>query len=381
MNNFQFQNPTKLIFGKGQITKLATEIPLNKKILITFGGGSVKQNGVYDQVKEALKNHSCVEFWGIEPNPTVETLRKAIALGKEKHIDFLLAVGGGSVLDGTKLISAGIWNENDAWDIVINPELHGRYLPYGAVLTLPATGSEMNQGAVISNTATTEKIPFYSSFPTFSILDPETTFSLPKFQVAVGIADTFMHVMEQYLTKTDESPLMDRWSEGILHTLVEITPKIQKNQHDYDQMANFMFCATMALNRIISMGVSQDWSTHMIAHEITALHNTTHGQALVLIFPSLMQVMKEQKQGKILQYGERIWGITEGSTEEKIQKTIAKTEEFFRSLGLATKLSELNIGQDSIDKIVARFEANGKVFGENENITSAVVKQILELAL
>ena len=380
MNNFQFQNPTKLIFGKGQIATLATEIPLDKKILLTFGGGSVKQNGVYDQVKNALKNHNCEEFWGIEPNPTVETLRKAIALGKEKQIDFILAVGGGSVLDGSKLISAGIWNENDAWQIVINPKTLGKCVPYGSVLTLPATGSEMNQGAVISNMETIEKIPFYSTFPTFSILDPETTFSLPKFQVAVGIADTFMHVMEQYLTKVDESPLMDRWSEGILQTLLEITPKIQKNQHDYDQMANFMFCATMALNRIIAMGVTQDWATHMIAHEITALHNTTHGQALVLVFPSLMQVLREQKQAKILQYGERVWGITSGTTDEKIDQAIAKTEAFFRSLDLATKLSELNIGQDSIDKIVARFETTGQVLGENQNVTPAVIREILELA-
>ena len=380
MNNFQFQNPTKLIFGKGQIATLATEIPLDKKILLTFGGGSVKQNGVYDQVKNALKNHNCEEFWGIEPNPTVETLRKAIALGKEKQIDFILAVGGGSVLDGSKLISAGIWNENDAWEIVINPKALGKCVPYGSVLTLPATGSEMNQGAVISNMETIEKIPFYSTFPTFSILDPETTFSLPKFQVAVGIADTFMHVMEQYLTKVDESPLMDRWSEGILQTLLEITPKIQKNQHDYDQMANFMFCATMALNRIIAMGVTQDWATHMIAHEITALHNTTHGQALVLVFPSLMQVLREQKQAKILQYGERVWGITTGTTDEKIDQAIAKTEAFFRSLDLATKLSELNIGQDSIDKIVARFDTTGQVLGESQNVNSVVIREILELA-
>jgi len=380
MNNFQFQNPTKLIFGKGQIAKLATEIPLNQKILLTFGGGSVKQNGVYDQVKEALKNHNCVEFWGIEPNPTVETLRKAIALGKEKQIDFLLAVGGGSVLDGTKLISAGIWNENDAWDLVINPKLLGKYVPFGSVLTLPATGSEMNRGAVISNTETTEKIPFYSSYPTFSILDPETTFSLPEFQVAVGIADTLMHVMEQYLTTPNQSPLMDRWAEGILQTLIEITPKIRKNQHDYDQMSNFMLCATMALNGFISMGVSQDWATHRIAHEITALHNTTHGQSLALIFASLMRVMAQQKQEKILQYGSRVWNITTGSTEEKINQTITKTEEFFRSLGLATKLSELNIGQDSIEKVVARFKANNTALGENANVTSEVVRKILEMA-
>ncbi|MCL2682953.1 MAG: iron-containing alcohol dehydrogenase [Bacteroidales bacterium] len=380
MNNFQFQNPTKLIFGKGQIAKLVEEIPLNKKILITFGGGSVKQNGVYDQVKKALKNHNCIEFWGIEPNPTVETLRKAITLGKENQIDFLLAVGGGSVLDGTKLISAGILNENEAWDIVRNPKLLGECVVYGSVLTLPATGSEMNRGAVISNMVTHEKFAFYSTYPTFSILDPETTFSLPEFQVAVGIADTFVHVMEQYLTTPNQSPLMDRWAEGILQTLVEISPKIRKNQHDYDQMSNFMLCATMALNGFISMGVSQDWATHMIGHEITALHNTTHGQSLVIVLPALMSVLAKQKQEKILQYGTRVWNITTGSTEEKIQKTIAQTETFFRSLGLATKLSELNISQDTIDEIVSRFETRGTMLGENQNVSADVVKEILELA-
>ena len=380
MNNFQFQNPTKLIFGKGQIAKLATEIPLNQKILLTFGGGSVKQNGVYDQVKEALKNHNCVEFWGIEPNPTVETLRKAITLGKDENIDFLLAVGGGSVLDGTKLISAGILNENDAWDIVRNPKLLGTCVPYGSVLTLPATGSEMNRGAVISNMAIQEKFAFYSTYPTFSILDPETTFSLPEFQVAVGIADTFVHVMEQYLTTPNQSPLMDRWAEGILQTLVEISPKIRENQHDYDQMCNFMLCATMALNGFISMGVSQDWATHMIGHEITAIHNTTHGQSLVIVFPALMRVLAQQKSEKILQYGARVWNITAGSNDEKIQQIIAQTETYFRSLGLATKLSELNIGQDTIDEIVNRFKTRGTMLGENQNVSPEIVKQILELA-
>ena len=381
MNNFVFQNPTKLIFGKGQIAKLTTEIPLDKKILLTFGGGSVKQNGVYDQMKEALKNHNSVEFWGIEPNPTVETLRKAIALGKEEKVDFLLSVGGGSALDGTKLISAGIWNENDAWDIVRDAKLLGKLVPYGSVLTLPATGSEMNRGAVISNMATQEKYAFYSSYPTFSILDPETTFSLPEFQVAVGIADTLVHVMEQYLTTPNQSPLMDRWAEGILQTLVEISPKIRENQHDYDQMSNFMLCATMALNGFISMGVTQDWTTHLIGHEITALHNTTHGQSLAMVFPAVMTVLAEQKSEKILQYGARVWSITNGSTDERIKETIAKTEAFFSSLGLATKLSELNIGQDTIDEIVSRFNVRGTMLGENQNVSSDVVRKILELSL
>jgi NADP-dependent alcohol dehydrogenase len=310
----------------------------------------------------------------------VQTLRKAIALGKEKQVDFLLAVGGGSTIDGTKLIAAGILNENDAWNIVRNPKLLSACLPLASVLTLPATGSEMNRGAVISNTETTEKFAFYSNYPMFSILDPEVTYSLPKFQVACGIADTFVHVMEQYLTTSNQSLLMDRWAEGILQTLVEIAPKIRENQHDYEQMSTFMLCATMGLNGFISLGVTQDWATHQIGHELTALHGVTHGQSLVIVFPALITVLKAQKQDKILQYGARVWNITNGTTDEKIQQTVAQTEAFFRSLGLATKLSELNIGQATIDEIVSRFTARGTVLGENQNITPSVVKQILELA-
>ena len=259
MNNFTFQNPVKLIFGKGSIAKLAKEIPADKKIMVTFGGGSVKKNGVYDQVVAALKGRDFVEFWGIEPNPKIETLRKAIAQGKAEKVDFLLSVGGGSVLDGTKLIAAGIPYDGDAWELVLDEDKIGEVVPFGDVMTLPATGSEMNAGAVISNLATQEKFAFHHSFPQFSILDPEATFSLPPFQVACGIADTFVHVMEQYLTVTGVSPLMDRWAEGILQTLIEIAPKIRANQHDYDQMANFMLCATMGLNGFIAMGVPQDW--------------------------------------------------------------------------------------------------------------------------
>lgn len=266
--------------------------------MVTFGGGSVKKNGVYDQVVAALKGRDFVEFWGIEPNPKIETLRKAIAQGKAEKVDFLLSVGGGSVLDGTKLIAAGIPYDGDAWELVLDEDKIGEVVPFGDVMTLPATGSEMNAGAVISNLATQEKFAFHHSFPQFSILDPEATFSLPPFQVACGIADTFVHVMEQYLTVTGVSPLMDRWAEGILQTLIEIAPKIRANQHDYDQMANFMLCATMGLNGFIAMGVPQDWATHMIGHELTALHGVTHGQTLVVVLPALMSVMREQKKEK-----------------------------------------------------------------------------------
>lgn len=379
MNNFTFQNPVKLIFGKGSIARLAREIPAGSRLMITFGGGSVKRNGIYDQVVAALAGREFIEFWGIEPNPKIETLRKAIALGREHKVDFLLAVGGGSVLDGTKLIAAGIPYEGDAWELVLDERRIGRVVPFADVMTLPATGSEMNAGAVISNLATQEKFAFHHSFPRFSILDPEATFSLPPFQIACGIADTFVHVMEQYMTVTGCSPLMDRWAEGILQTLVEIAPKIRENPHDYDRMADYMLCATMGLNGFIAMGVPQDWATHMIGHELTALHGTTHGQTLAVVLPALLTVMREQKGAKLLQYGDRVFGIREGSPEERIERTIRATEEFFRSLGLATRLHELGIGAETIDEIVRRFDERGTRLGEQGNITGEVTRRILEL--
>lgn len=378
MKNFTFQNTTKLIFGKGQIAKLSKELPKGKRILVTFGGGSVKKNGVYDQVKAALEGFDFIEFWGIEPNPKVETLRKAVEVCKEEKIDFILAVGGGSVLDGTKLIAAAAMIEADAWDLVLNPSLQNGTLPFASVMTLPATGSEMNKGAVISNNATGEKYGYYNTYPVFSILDPESTFSLPTFQVSCGIADTFVHVIEQYLTIADCSPLMDRWAEGILQTLIEIAPKIRENQCDYDAMANFMICATMGLNGFVAMGVPQDWATHMIGHEITALTGTTHGQTLVLVLPRLMNVMREQKADKIVQFGERVFGIVEGSKEERIDRTIAATKAFFKSLNLATEFEELSIGSDVLDEIVRRFKQRGTLLGENSNIDYAVVEKILK---
>ncbi len=377
MENFVFQNPTKLIFGKGMISSLSKEIPPDKKIMVTFGGGSVKKNGVYDAVKSALVNHNYIEFWGIEPNPSIETLRKAIALGKENNVNFLLAVGGGSVIDGTKLISAGLCYEGDAWELV----KMGRYtktIPVATVLTLPATGSEMNSGAVISRSETKEKYAFYSNFPVFSILDPTVTFTLSKRQIACGIADTFVHVMEQYMTTPGQSRVMDRWSEGVLQTLIEIAPKIEKRSDDYDLMADFMLSATMGLNGFLALGVTQDWCTHMIGHELTALHGLTHGATLAIVFPGTLRVLREQKKGKILQYGERIWNITSGSDDERIEKTIAKTEEFFASLGLSTRLHQENIGEATIAEIERRFNERKVTFGENANVTGSVARKILE---
>ena len=377
MNNFEFQNPTRLIFGKGQIARLSQELPRDKKILVTFGGGSVKANGVYDKVVEAMKGFDFIEFWGIEPNPKVETLRKAVQLCKNEGVGFILAVGGGSVLDGTKLIAAAACVENDAWELVRDASLAKGAIPFASVMTLPATGSEMNRAAVISNLETGEKFAFYNVFPVFSILDPETTFSLPPFQVACGLADTFIHVMEQYMTVTGVAPLMDRWAEGVLQTVVEVAPKVRADQHDYDAMSTYMLSATMALNGFVAMGVPQDWATHRIGHEITALTGMTHGQTLVIVLPGVLNVMREQKGDKILQYGERVWGIVDGTREERIDRTIAATEDFFRSLGLATRLSECSVGEDVVAEVVNRFKVRGTTLGEKANIDYSVVEQIL----
>ena len=382
MTNFIFQNPTKIIFGKDTIATLAQEIPANKKILVTFGGGSVKTNGVYGQVKEALKSHTYIEFWGIEANPDISTLRKAIEVGKRERCDFVLAVGGGSVIDGSKLIAAGILFEGDAWEIVMKRDwTKEKALPLASVLTLPATGSEMNSGAVISNRADKEKFAFYSKHPVFSILDPETTFTLPKHQIACGLADTFIHVMEQYLTTPGQSPLMDRWAEGILQTIIEISPKALSGENDYDSMSTFMLSATMALNGFVSMGVSQDWATHMIGHELTALLGITHGHTLTIVLPGTMWVLREEKGEKILQYGKRIFGVEGNDRDQTVKEIIFKTEKFFNSLGLKTKLSENGGDLLTIDEIERRFSERNVRFGENRSVTSKVAREILEKVL
>lgn len=377
MKNFVFQNPTKLVFGRGQIARLAKLLPAGARVMVTFGGGSVKRNGVYDQVKAALAGFEHTEFWGIEPNPAVETLRKAVAQGKEFGADFLLAVGGGSVIDGTKLISAAMCYEGDAWELV-QKGYYGTTVPIGTVLTLPATGSEMNSGAVISRYETHEKLPFYSRHPRFSILDPEATFTLPRRQIACGIADTFVHVVEQYMTSAGQSRVMDRWAEGILQTLIEIAPKVLTDSTDYDTMADFMFSATMGLNGFIAMGVNEDWATHMIGHELTALHSLTHGATLAIVYNGTLRVLREQKRSKILQYGERVWGICEGDEESRIDAAIARTEEFFSSLGLSTRLSQENIGEESIAEIERRFNACDAHYGECGNVDGAMARKILE---
>ena len=383
MYNFEFQNPVKLIFGKDSIARIAEEIPAGSKVMLTFGGGSVKRNGVYDQVTKALAGRDVVEFWGIEPNPKYETLVEAIALARREGVDFLLAVGGGSVIDGTKFIAAAIPYEGEAWDIITRHDVVTKAVPLATVLTLPATGSEMNNGAVISRRSTHEKFPFHSDlvYPRFSVLDPCVTFSLPKKMVAAGLADTFVHVMEQYMTYPVDARVMDRWAEGLLQTVMEISPAAMAENPDYDTMANFMLCATMGLNGFIAMGVPQDWATHMIGHELTALHEITHGVTLAIVLPQLLRVMRDDKHDKLLQYADRVLGITEGDDEARIDEAIRRTEEYFHSLGIATRLSEYGVGQQTVDEIVRRFTERGSVWGERGDVTPDKVRMILEKAL
>lgn len=380
MYNFEYKNPVKVIFGKDTISKVAKAIPANAKILLTYGGGSIKKTGVYDQVTLALKDTELLEFGGIEANPHYETCMKAVELVKTKKVDFLLSVGGGSVLDATKFIAAAaLYTNGDPWNIIAKQGNVEKAIPLGAILTLPATGSEMNGNSVITRISTQEKMAFASPkvMPQFSILDPECVFTLPDKQVANGIVDAFIHVIEQYLTFDVNSPIQDRFAESILTTLIEEGPKVLADRKDYESAANFMWSATMALNGLIGSGVPQDWTTHMIGHELTAFHGIDHARTLAIVLPGVMQIKRNSKKDKILQYGKRIWGITSGTDDEKIDLAIAKTIDFFESLGLPTTLSKYNVQIETIAKITERFEKHETKLGEKADIDFTEVEAIL----
>ncbi|MDB9329470.1 iron-containing alcohol dehydrogenase [Nodularia spumigena CS-591/04] len=382
MENFVFYNPVKILFGKGQIANIAAEIPADAKILLIYGGGSIKSNGVYDQVKSALAGRNITEFGGIEPNPHLETLLKAVELVRKEEIDFLLAVGGGSVLDGTKFIAAAVPFVGDPWDILAKQAPVTAAIPFGTVLTLPATGSEMNTNSVVTKWETQEKLFFASPlvFPRFSVLDPETTFSLPPRQISNGIVDAYAHVMEQYLTYPVNAPLQDRMAESILKTLIEEGPKTLAKPEDYDARANVMWCATMALNGLIGVGVPQDWATHMIGHELTALHGLDHAQTLAIVLPSNLEIRRDRKCQKLVQYAERVWGIVDGTEADRITEAIAQTRNFFESVGVCTHLSDYSVSLDTIPVIIERFQKRGFVaLGEHQDVNPEIVDKILTL--
>lgn len=382
MLNFELYNPTNYIFGKGQIEKLSTLVPKGAKVLLAYGGGSIFKNGIHQQVIENLKGFEIVEFGGIEPNPHFETLMKAVEIIKEQKLDFVLAVGGGSVIDGVKFISAAVNFEGNPIELLQKRiVVKENAMPFGTVLTLPATGSEMNSGAVVTIEATQEKLSFGGAalFPKFSICDPTVIASLPKRQIENGVVDAFTHVMEQYLTYPHDAYLQDRIAEGILQTLIEIGPKVVENPDDYKLASNFMWCCTMALNGLLNKGVPTDWATHMIGHELTALYGIDHARTLAIIGPHLYDVMFETKKEKLAQYGKRIFNLT-GSDDEIAKEAINKSVEFFHLMGMDTKLSEYTEKyQDTADFIVERFEKRDwKALGEKQNITLEKVKKIVE---
>lgn len=388
MLNFNFYNPTEIVFGKGQMKQLDKMVPKNSRILITYGGGSVKKFGTLDKVINELKksNREIFEFGGIEPNPQFETLMKAVKLVREKKIDFILAVGGGSVMDGTKFI--GIASCKDEYigkeeELLTQGMISvDQSIPFGTVVTLPATGSEMNNGGVISNGKNKLAIFSKKSFPIFSILDPELTFTLPKTQIANGIVDTFIHVVEQYVTYPVEAKFQDRAAEGILQTLVEIGKETLENPTNYDARANLVWSATMGLNGLIGAGVPQDWSVHMIGHELTAIFGVDHAKTLATILPATWKVRKTEKFEKLVQYAERVWDLREGTDEEKVDLAIEKTEEFFHSLKITTKLSDYGVGESDIDNIINSLKSHGMVkLSERGDQTLEITREIIEKAL
>ncbi len=382
MNNFTFWNPVRVHFGEGQIEKLKQEIPPGKKIMMLYGGGSIKNNGVYQQVVKALEGYSVVEFSGIEPNPHYETLMNGVEMARSEGVEYLLAVGGGSVIDGTKFVSVAIpFKGNDPWTILSEQAPTEEAIPFGTVLTLPATGSEMNMASVVTKAATKEKRGFMRPelYPQFSILDPTTTYSLPKTQIANGVVDAFVHTTEQYLTRPADAPLQDRFAESLLTTLIQEGPKALALPEDYAVRSNIMWCSTMALNGVIGAGVPQDWATHMIGHEITAEFGLAHGTTLAIVLPSTLRQMKSEKQAKLLQFAERVWNISEGTDSEKIDEAIDKTRGFFEAMGIKTKMSQYDIKPEAIDTMVERLEQKGFVaLGENQSITLAKSRAIYE---
>ena len=385
MLNFNFQNPSKINFGEGQISVISKEIPLDARVLLVYGGGSIKSNGVYKQVIDALTEHTLFEFSGIEPNPTYDTLMKAQEIIKRENIDYLLAVGGGSVVDGAKFIAAAaLYEGNDPWDILAKQQVFTNALPIGAVLTLPATGSESNGNSVVTRDG--NKLPFSSPLvrPLFAVLDPSVTLSLSDRQISNGVVDAFVHTIEQYLTYSVNGKVQDRFSEGLLQTLIEEGPKalLPETKESLEVRANIMWSATMALNGLIGAGVPQDWSTHMIGHELTGAFGIDHARTLSIVLPAVMKVRKEQKREKLLQYATRVWQITEGDENARIDQAIRLTEEFFETMQVPTRLSDVDLASKDIDLLIERLDQHGMTaLGEHSDISLDISREILTKAL
>jgi NADP-dependent alcohol dehydrogenase len=382
MKNFEFYNPVRILFGKGTISKISMHLPAGVPVLFIYGGGSIKRNGVYEQVIKALGTTEYFEYPGVQPNPVYEQLMPALDIIREKKIGFILAVGGGSVIDGAKfLAAAACYKGNDPWDLLSLSVQVREALPIGTVLTLPATGTEMNGNSVITRLSVNHKLAFGSSLlmPQFSVLDPEVTYTLPKNQIANGVIDAFIHVLEQYLTYPSKAEVQDRFAESLLFILKDTGSKVFADaEPDYNSRANFMWAATNALNTSISMGVISDWSTHTIGHELTVLYGFDHAVSLAIVLPGVMTFLSEKRKDKLLQFGERIWGITSFDHRAAIAETIKYTEQFFRCLGVKTKLSEYGIGTEAIEKVVNQLGSHGvKTLGGARDVSIDDVPAIL----
>jgi len=385
MLNFSYRNPVKVLFGSGACAQITKEIPSGSRVLITYGGGSIKRNGTFDEVKAALNDHVVFEFGGIEPNPSVETLLQALNVIKQEQVNYILAVGGGSVIDGSKFLAAIAFEENDPIEVLRSRGRNiRRALPLGVVVTLAATGSETNSAAVVTELSTHTKTGFFSPhiYPQFAVMDPTKTLTLPTRQVSNGVVDAFVHVMEQYLTYPVNAKIQDRFAEGILLTLIEDGPKALSEPDNLEVRANLMWAASQALNGLIGAGVPQDWATHMLGHELTALHGIDHAQTLAIVLPAMMEDQRVTKREKLLQYAERVWQIQEGNDDKRIDSAIELTRAFFEQLGVPTRLSAYDVGPEHIDALVAQLEAHGMVkLGERQAVTPDVSRRIYEACL
>lgn len=382
MENFIFQNPVKILFGKGMTAKAAALIPAKAKILLVYGGGSVKKNGSYAQTVAAIGKRKFAEFGGIEPNPEYATCMKAVKLARDKKLDFIIALGGGSVIDACKFIAAAAaYKGKDPWDILEKGLPVKDALPLGTILTLPATGSEMNMNSVVSRREIGKKLAFASEkvYPQFSVLDPTFTYTLPKRQTRNGVIDAFVHVMEQYLTRPANAEIQDRFAESIAQTLVKEGPVALKKPDDYDCRANIMLAATMALNHLIAAGVPQDWSSHLIGHELTALYGPDHAETLAIALPKVMEYKKAQKLDKIVQLGRRVFGIEAKSKAKAANATIDAVKKFFVKMGAGVELKSYKLPADAPEAVGKNIARTYKAIGENGDITPADVVKILKI--
>ncbi len=383
MYNFQYANPTRVCFGEGQIAKLPELIPAGSRLLVLYGGGSIKQNGVYEQLTQALAGREWLECPGIGANPQYSQLMEAVALVKRERIDFLLAVGGGSVVDGSKFVAAAACFEGaDPWEILLDKAPVKAALPLGCVLTLPATGSESNPAAVVSRGEA--KLSFYNPLvlPRFAVLDPTTTYSLPPRQVGNGVVDAFVHILEQYLTFPVGGEVQDRLAEGLLQVLVDNGPRALTEPTNYQVRANLMWAASLALNGLIGRGVPQDWSTHAIGHQLTALHGLDHAQSLAVVLPSLLREQSAQKQEKLAQFAERVWHSGREDRALRIEEAIIRTEQFFQQMGVGTRLADYGLTESCIPAICSNLKRFGlTALGEQQDIDPDKVARILSHAL